>query len=61
MARFDSAALIKSDCFNAGIFRVFCVTGPLRGEFTGEFLLQKPVTRSIDVFFDLRLNKRLCK
>ena len=26
---------------------------------TGEFLAQRPVTRSFDVFFDLRLNKRL--
>ena len=26
---------------------------------TGEFPVQRPVTRSIDVFFDLRLNKRL--
>ena len=29
--------------------------------FTGEFLTQRPVTRSFDVFFDLRLNKRLSK
>ena len=29
--------------------------------FTGEFSAQKPVTRSFDVFFDLRLNKRLGK
>ena len=28
---------------------------------TGEFPAQRPVTRSIDVFFDLRLNKRLSK
>ena len=41
---------------NGNIFRV---TGPLCGEFTGpgEFLTQRPVTRSFDVFFDLRLNK----
>ena len=26
---------------------------------TGEFPLQRPVTRNIDVFFELRLNKRL--
>ena len=45
---------------NGNIFRV---TGPLCGEFTGpgEFPTQKPVTRSFDVFFDLRLNKRLSK
>ena len=28
---------------------------------TGEFLSQRPVTRSFDVLFDLRLNKRLSK
>ena len=28
---------------------------------TGEFPTQRPVTRSFDVFFDLRLNKRLTK
>ena len=28
---------------------------------TCEFLSQRPVARSFDVFFDLRLNKRLCK
>ena len=29
--------------------------------FTGEFPSQKPVTRSFDVFYDLRLNKQLSK
>ena len=28
---------------------------------TGEFPAQRPVTRSFDVFFDLRPNKRLSK
>ena len=28
---------------------------------TGEFPTQRPLTRSFDVFFDLRLNKRLSK
>ena len=43
---------------NGNIFRV---TGPLCGEVTGhgEFPAQRPVTLSFDVFFDLRLNKRL--
>ena len=43
---------------NGNIFRV---TGPLCGEFTGpgEFPTQRPVTRSFDVFFNLRPNKRL--
>ena len=41
---------------NANIFRV---TGHLRGNspVTGEFPSQRPVTRSFDVFFDLRLKK----
>ena len=45
---------------NGNIFRV---TGPLCGEFTGpgEFPTQRPVTRSFNVFFDLRLNKPLSK
>ena len=45
---------------NGNIFRV---TGHLCGNspVPGEFPTQKPVTRSFDVFFDLRLNKRLSK
>ena len=45
---------------NGNIFRV---NGSLCGEFTGlgEFPTQRPVTQSFDVFFDLRLNKRLSK
>ena len=45
---------------NGNIFRV---TDHLCGQFTGpgEFPAQRPVTRSFDVFFDLRLNKRLSK
>ena len=45
---------------NGNIFRA---TGPLCGEFigSGEFPTQRAVTRSFDVFFDLRLNKRLSK
>ena len=42
---------------------IFRVTGPLCGEITGpgEIPAQRPVTRSFDVFFHLRLNKRLSK
>ena len=42
---------------------IFSVTGPLCGEFTGQLWisLQRQVTRSFDVFFDLRLNKQLSK
>ena len=45
---------------NGNIFRV---TGHLCGEFTGpsELPAQRPVTRSFDVFFDLRPNKLLSK
>ena len=45
---------------NENIFRV---TDHLCGEFTGpgEFPTQRPVMRSFDVFFDLRLNQRLSK
>ena len=38
---------------------VFRVTGLLCGEFTGH--RWRPVTRSFDIFFDLRLNRRLSK
>ena len=34
---------------------------PVPGELPGEFLAQRPVTRSFDAFFDLRLNKPLSK
>ena len=45
---------------NGNIFRV---TDHLCGEFTGpgDFPTQRTVTRSFNVFFDLRLNKRLSK
>ena len=55
-----SGLLCMMTSSNGDIFRV---TGPLCGEFTGtgEFPTRRPVTRSFDVFFDLRLNKRLSK
>ena len=42
---------------------IFLVTGHLCGEFTGPRWItrQRLVMRSFDVFFDLRLNKRLSK
>ena len=45
---------------DGGIFRL---TGHLCGELTGHRWIppQRPVTRSFDVFFDLRQNKRLSK
>ena len=43
--------------------KFFRVTGHLCGEFTGHRRIPhtNPVTRRFDVFFDLRLNKRLSK
>ena len=40
---------------------IFCVTGLLCGNSsaTGGFPTQRPVTRSFDVFFDMRLDQRL--
>ena len=32
-----------------------------KSQVTGKFPAQKPVTRSFDVFFDLRLNKQFSK
>ena len=57
---FSRAQCVMMTSSNGNIFRV---TGPLCGEFTGPgvFPTQRPVTRSFDVFFDLRLNKRLSK
>ena len=42
---------------------IFRVTGHLCGEFTGSRWIprKRPVKRSFDVYFDLRLNKRLSK
>ena len=42
---------------------IFSITVPLCGEFTGHRWIpsQRPVTQSFDVYFDLRLNKRLSK
>ena len=55
-----SSASTMMTSSNENIFRV---TGHLCGEFTGprEIPAQRSVTRSFDVFFDLRSNKRLSK
>ena len=53
----EPLSMMKSS--NGNIFRV---TDPLCGErVPGDFPAKGPVTRSVDVFFDLRLNKRLSK
>ena len=54
--RFDVIMALFVCCVSAGLVDcLFCVCGP------GEFPTQRPVTRGFDVFFDLRLNKRLSK
>ena len=57
LIRFASFIMTSS---NGNIFRV---TGLCAGNPTvkGEFLSQRPVARSFDAFFDLRLSKRLSK
>ena len=64
---------ITTDTFTPGMMskvimmtssgNIFRVTGYLYWEFTGHRWIptQRPVTRSLDVFFDLRLDKRLSK
>ena len=54
----------RKECtMTSSIGNIFRVTGYLCGEFTGpgEIPTQRPVMRTFDVFFDLRLNKRLSK
>ena len=46
---------------NWNIFRVILTLCAGNSPVTGEFPSQRPVTRSFDVFFDLRLNKRMSK
>ena len=63
-SRFEviNTVVIMMTSSNGNIFRV---TGHLCEEFTGhptgEFLTQRPVRRSFDVFFDMRLNKHFSK
>ena len=44
-----------------GTFSALLVLCAGNSSVTGKFPAQRPVTRSFDVFFDLRLNKRLSK
>ena len=56
-------SLIQEIMMTSSNGNIFRVTGSLCGEFTGtgEFPAQRPVTRSLDVFFDVGLNKWLSK
>ena len=60
---FPSGTVSKLFMMTSSNGNIFRVTGPLCGEslVSGEFPSQRPVTRSFDVFFDLRPNKRLSK
>ena len=49
------------DMMTSSSGNIFRVTGHLCVEFPGEFPAQRPVTQSFDVFYDLRLSKRLSK
>ena len=42
-------------------FSTLLAFGAGNSSVTGQFPAQKPVTRSFNVFFDLRMNKRLIK
>ena len=62
----DSFVLVENHVTNhdqVWLWKHFPRNCPLCGEFTGpgEFPTQRLVTRRFDVFFDLRLNKRLSK
>ena len=54
--RWQCVLIIMMTPSNGNIFRVMALRAV-----TGEFPPQRPVTRNFDVFFDLRLNKRLNK
>ena len=52
-----STSVMSRNSCSLTVMNIFRVTGPLCGEFTR----QRPMTRSFDVFFHLRLKKRLSK
>ena len=63
-----SVQYIQYTMMTSSTGNIFRVTGPLWGETTGQWWpvdsphkVQRPVTRSFDVFFDLYLYKRLSK
>ena len=58
LVRIMSLSLVTDSMMTSSNGNIFRVTGPLCGEFTGpsEVPTQRPVSRSFDVFFDLRLS-----
>ena len=60
----DFVAILKSLFLYSGLNMMTSSNGTIfrvTGHFLGEFPAQRPVTRSFDVFFDLRLKKPLSK
>ena len=49
------------DVINVNIFSALLAICAGNSPVAGDFLAQRPVTRSFDVFFDLHVNKRLSK
>ena len=62
MPKADRETVVRHDDVKSNV-NIFRVTGLCVGNspVTGEFPAQKPVTRRLDDFFDLRLNRRLIK
>ena len=60
---YQAPSLHQASMMTSSNGNIFRVAGTLCGEFTGHRWIpsQRPVTRSFDVFFDLRLNKRLSR
>ena len=56
-----TVSLISDDVIKWKTFSALLALCAGNSPFTGEFPAQRPVTRSFDVFFDLRLNKWLSK
>ena len=52
-------SMMMSSCHQMETFSALLAICAGNSPVTGEFPTQRPVTRSFDVFFDLRLNKRL--
>ena len=58
IAKDSSQLMMTSSNRNISALLSLCAGNP---PVTGDFLAQRPMTRSFDIFFDLRLNKRLTK
>ena len=60
MTRAPGYSIVMLTSSNGNIFRVTAMCAE-NSRVTDEFPAQRPVARSFDVFFDLRLNARLSK